>query len=116
MSTPDLRELALQLPPDERVLLAQELLSSTTCGPSTAAQANGLVDQVVTITSQLFHCPVTVKESYDPEFPGEKYIVFVAETSAEPATILNLESQWNRQVTERFPGWHGFRLMVRRAK
>ena len=119
MSTADIRELALQLPPDERVVLAHDLLASVE--PEASSQvpdvaALRIVDQVAAITGQLFQSPVTVKESYDPEFPAEKYIVFIAEAAEDHAAILNLENQWNRQVTQLFPGWHGFRLSVRRKK
>ena len=120
MSTADIRDLAMQLPPDERTVLAHNLLASVEPGASTghmpSGAAKGVVEQVVALTAQLFPGMVTVKESYDPEYPGETYRVFVAETSDDPVTILNLENQWNRQVTQHFPGWHGFRLSVRRKR
>ena len=119
MSTADIRELALQLPPGERAVLGHDLLASVERGAITSQLQNGaasIVDQVVALTAQLFQSPVIVKESHDPEFPGEKYTVFVAESAADHVTILSLENQWNRQVTQHFPGWHGFRLSVRRKK
>lgn len=131
MSTTEIRDLALQLPPDERALLARDLLSSlngagdqdnesrgekTESSPEADAAGAGALNQITALTADLFQGPVTVKESCDPEFPGEKYVVFVAETKADNPTILKLEGQWNRQVTQLFPGWHGFRLSIRRKK
>ena len=120
MSATEIRDLAMQLPPDERALLARDLLSSVADAASTKDGADGgeatMIQRLVAITSHLFQSPVTVKVSYDPEFPDEKHTVFIAETSADQATILNLEGQWNRQVTQLFPGWHGYRLSVRRKK
>jgi hypothetical protein len=119
MTTTEIRDLALQLPPEERALLARELLASMESGASASrplGASEEAIEQIVAITCQLFQSPVTVKESYDPEFPDEKYTVFVAESGADHATVLNLENQWNRRVTRLVPGWHGFRLSVRRKK
>src|SRR5687768_4116342 len=109
MTTTEIRDMALQLPPDERAVLAHELLASVAEPTGTGEMANGpqaMVNQIVAMTSQLFQTPATVKESYDPEFPNEKHLVFVAETRADNAAILDLEGQWNRRVTQLFPGWH----------
>jgi hypothetical protein len=111
MSTTEIRDLALQLPPGERTVLARDLLASVETGASQmkfSEAATGAVEQIVAFTAQLFQSPIIVRESYDPEFPGEKHTVFVAQSAADHVAILDLENQWNRRVTQLFPGWHGF--------
>jgi hypothetical protein len=72
--------------------------------------------RLIGITTDLFQGPVTVKESFDPEFPAERYIVFVVEVQADSPATLKLESEWVRQVSALTPHWDGFRLLIKRKK
>jgi len=72
--------------------------------------------KIVGVTTAVFGTEVRIKESYDPEFPNERYVVLCAEVDAEGSDILRMESEWVKRVADISPNWHGFRLRVNRKK
>lgn len=71
---------------------------------------------IVKITTDVFGEPVQIKSTYDPSFPDERYILFIAETDAPARQVLEMESDWNRQVSAVTSYWHGIRLSIKRKK
>lgn len=74
------------------------------------------IQQIIGITTDVFQSPVSVKESFDPEFPGETYLVFSPVVNYGNAEILALEAEWRSRVIAAAPQCNGFRLLVRRQK
>jgi hypothetical protein len=72
--------------------------------------------KIIGITTDIFGEDVRIKESYDPEFPAEKYIVLVVEATGGNDVLLRMESEWIRRVAQVTLSWHGIRLSIKRKK
>lgn len=72
--------------------------------------------KIIGITTELFGDDVRIKESYDPDFPDEKYIVLVVVSGGDNPVLLELESEWIRRVAQVTSSWHGIRLSIKRKK
>ncbi|WP_254507167.1 hypothetical protein [Anatilimnocola floriformis] len=68
--------------------------------------------EVIRITTELFG-EVHVKESFDPEFAEEKYVVFVVRAPGTSKELMALERQWIEQVRQVARNWESFRLSLR---
>lgn len=68
--------------------------------------------EVIRITNELFG-DVSVKESSDPEFVDEKFVVFVVRAKGSSKELLALEDKWVEQVRKVARNWESFRLSLR---
>lgn len=68
--------------------------------------------EVIRITNELFG-EVKIKESYDPDFADEKYVVFVVRANGSSQELLALEEQRIEQVRKVARNWESFRLSRR---
>ncbi len=71
--------------------------------------------KIIAITTEIFGEDVHVKNSCDPEFTEERYVVFSVSTRRDPQGVVAQESEWVRRVGEVSPDWHAFRLSIRPA-
>jgi len=74
--------------------------------------AFGAFTRVIEVTTDLFGECVT-KASHDPEYPDEKWIVFVVEIDSDQDAVA-LESVWIERVRPWIPAWNSFRLSIQR--
>lgn len=68
--------------------------------------------EVIRVTNELFG-DVHVKESHDPEFADEKYVVFIVRVRGSAQELLALENKWVDQVRKVARNWESFRLSLR---
>jgi hypothetical protein len=74
------------------------------------------IAQVAEITTEIFGPSVTIKGSYDPEYPGERFVVLCAESASNSVEASRMEAEWIRRVSQLVPLWHGVRLSLKRTK
>lgn len=88
-----------------------------TLSPERAAEfaAFETLRKIIAITTEIFGEDVQVKESCDPEFPEERYVVFSVITRGDPRETVAQESEWVRRVGEVACDWDAFRLSIRPA-
>ena len=72
--------------------------------------------EIIGIATEVFGRPITIKESFDPEYPKEKYVVLIAEVAGDNAAVLKLESEWAKRIAHIAPIGDAFRLIVKRQK
>jgi hypothetical protein len=72
--------------------------------------------QIVEITADVFQQQPKIKPDYDPEFPGDKYVVLIVETPLDRNSILEKEAEWTHRVASVEPKWDAFRLSIRSVK
>ncbi len=69
--------------------------------------------KIIAATTEIFGEDVHVKESCDPEFPEEKYVVFSVSARGNAREIVAQEAEWVRRVRDVAPAWDAFRLSIR---
>lgn len=75
--------------------------------------ATEILRRVVSLTTQLFGGVVGIKESFDPEYSNDRYLVFIVETTLGPEDAAARELDWIQQVETIAAGWEQIRLAVR---
>ena len=68
--------------------------------------------EVIRITSELFG-EVGIKESFDPEFSDDKYLVLIVRAKGSTQELLSLEKKWVERVMPFAETWESFRLSLR---
>ena len=58
------------------------------------------LDCILRLTKNMFGDDVSVEVDYDPEWPGESYVVFLVAASGELHELLQKQYQWHREVAE----------------
>ena len=75
-------------------------------------QAFRAFGEVIRITNELFG-DVQVKETCDPEFADEKYVVLIVRVKGSTKQLLALEEEWVEKVSKVAKNWESFRLSIR---
>ena len=68
---------------------------------------------VITVTTEIFAEPVSVKEDFDPEHPEHRYVVFVVSVAGDAAELLGKERLWLERTSQAAVDWQDFRLSLR---
>lgn len=68
--------------------------------------------EIIRITNELFG-DVRVKETFDPEFADDKYVVFIVYAKGSAKELLALEENWIERVSKVARNWESFRLSLR---
>lgn len=68
--------------------------------------------EVIRVTNELFG-DVHVKESHDPEFADDKYVLLIVRARGNAQELLALENKWIEQVSKIARNWESFRLSLR---
>jgi len=74
--------------------------------------ATDYLSRLIALTTRLFGEDVGISESFDPEFPSDKSIVFSVETRLAPQQIVRAEQEWIRGVSEIVSNWESIRLLI----
>ena len=90
-------------------------MGTNTLGAERPAQiaAFETLRKIIAVTSEIFGEQVQVKESCDPDFPEERYVVFSVIADGDPQATVAQEREWVRRVSDVAPDWDGFRLSIR---
>jgi hypothetical protein len=72
-----------------------------------------ILGEAVKLTTGLFGKSVGIKESFDPEFPADKYIVLTVNTSLGSTQIVKAEQAWITEIRKIAPNWDSLRLLIR---
>ena len=75
--------------------------------------ATDILRNLVSVTTELFGGIVGIKESFDPEFREDTFVVLTVETDLAPDIAAARELDWIRKIEAIVPGWDGIRLSVR---
>jgi hypothetical protein len=82
---------------------------------TTQQAATEIIRQLIAVSTRLFGGIVGIQEKTDPEFPGDKCLMFIVETTLDPKMAAARELDWIREVEAIAPGWEDIRLSVRFA-
>lgn len=83
----------------------------STCDDGGNSKANALAD-AVRITTELFG-EVQVKESFDPSFADDKYLVLIVRAKGTAHELLAMEYQWIERILNSNARLHDIRLSLR---
>jgi hypothetical protein len=79
-------------------------------------EAVTVLQQLIALANEIFGDDIAISNSVDPEFPEEIHTVLTPCVNADSAAVLRMESEWVARVAEIAPGWHRFRLYVKRKR
>jgi hypothetical protein len=71
-----------------------------------------ILSQIIAKTTDIFGRKAMVSESFTPEFPEDKYIVFTIKSALAPSEVIAARAKWNAAIAESAPGCNSFRLLV----
>lgn len=91
---------------------AQAIKPAGEYGDDAERRAFRAFGEVIRITNELFG-EVHVKESHDPEFADDKYVLFIVRARGSAQELLALENKWVEQVSKIARSWESFRLSLR---
>ena len=78
-----------------------------------AAVGVELLKELTGITSELFGGTISLKESFDPEYSSDKYMVVIVDTTLAPKEAFVAEKAWIQQVATITTAWKNLRLSIR---
>ena len=89
-------------------------MGANTLGPERAAEFAALetLRKIISVTTEIFGDDVQVKETCEPEFPDERYVVFSVATRGNPREVVAQEAEWIRRVGALGTDWDAFRLAI----
>ena len=67
---------------------------------------------LIAATTKFFGGTATLCESYDPEFPDDKYLQISVRTRLQPEQIVLAESEWIAAMMKISPTWEDLRLRI----
>ena len=63
-------------------------------------------------TKDIFGGAAILRETFAPEFPGDKYLQISVQTKLEPEQIVRAESVWISAMMRISPTWEDIRLKI----
>ncbi len=75
-----------------------------------------LLAKVLAVAEELFGGKASVCESFDPEYPNDKYPVVSVTTRLDPKDAVHAELQWSDRLDAIAPAWTELRLGVHFAQ
>jgi hypothetical protein len=105
-------ETALSLPQSERADLAHRLLKSVEPSAEKFNLAE-VIDVVRKVTQDIFPGKCEFTHEFDPEFPGDRYVVVNVEAKGEPKELVHHSENWHKQIEAVVPNSFGnLRLLI----
>jgi len=71
-----------------------------------------MLAKLTSITTGVFGGNTTFKESFDPEYPADKYLELTVRTKLAPEQIVLAETEWIKAMAEIAPAWGDLRLKI----
>jgi hypothetical protein len=93
-------------------MTAVPILESESPAQDAERRAFQSLAEIIGITNEMFG-EVRIKQSFDPEFPADKYLVFIVYASGTAKELLALEMQWIENVCRVGKNLESFRLSIR---
>ena len=85
---------------EQRVKFLEKHVDIAVRHPTAFPDVNGLQDDIVRITQQLFPGEVAIDVTDDPEFPQDAYTVVRAQASGEIKEIEDRRIEWHERISK----------------
>ncbi len=80
---------------------------------STYDIATDLIEGITAISCELFRSDVQFVQSFDPEYPADRFFTVIVNTPLSPPEIVKAEGEWVKAIESIAPGWEALRLSIR---